>query len=251
MFSIIVCSNRPELAESARSHYERLFQGVEHEFLLIGDARSLCEGYARGFAHARGEYVVFSHDDVEFVTADAATRLARHLGEFDVVGIAGTTKLIDGMWPSAGDPYCFLLVVYPEAGDMFSVRYAGDGPLCVDGMQALDGCFFACRREVVVRTGFDAATFDGFHLYDLDFTFRAYLNGFNLAVCRDLALIHQSFGQPDEAWQRYCSRFETKHGDRLARGERRDMKVVGAMMRKEQLATICQPDVLRRSIRWG
>jgi GT2 family glycosyltransferase len=250
MFSIIVCSNRPERARASRLHYAALFRDIDHEFILIDDARSLCEGYARGFEQARGELVVLSHDDVEFVTPDAASRLARHLAEFDVVGIAGTTRLIDGMWPSAGDPYCFLLVVYPEKDGLYSVRYAGEGPLCVPGMQALDGCFVACRRDVVERTGFDATTFDGFHLYDLDFTFRAYLNGFTLAVCRDLALIHQSLGTPDGEWQRYRERFEAKHRNRLTAGEHGDMKVVGAMMSRDEVSVMCRPEVLARSIRW-
>ena len=183
MFSIIVCSNRPARASAIQSHYARLFRDHAYEFILIDDATSLCEGYARGYERSRGDFLIFSHDDIEFVTPDVASRLEGHLVQFDVVGIAGTKKLIDGVWTTTGDPYCFLLVVYPEAGNQFSVRYAGAGPLCVSNIQALDGCFLACRREVVATVGFDSSTFDGFHLYDLDFTFHAYLLGYRLAVC--------------------------------------------------------------------
>ena len=34
-------------------------------------------------------------------------------------------------------------------------------------------------------------------------------------------------------------------------GERGDMKVVGAMMSRDQVAVVCRPEVLARSIRWN
>ncbi len=42
------------------------------------------------------------------------------------------------------------------------------------GIQALDGVFMAMRRKVATSIPFDEALFDHFHLYDLDFSFRAY-----------------------------------------------------------------------------
>jgi len=107
------------------------------------------------------------------------------------------------------------------------------------------------RSARVTRGVSSRRAFDGFHLYDLDFTFRAYLNDLTLAVCRDLALIHQSLGTPDGEWQRYRERFETKPRARLTVGERGDMKVVGAMMSRDQVSAVCRPDVLSKSIRWN
>ena len=51
--------------------------------------------------------------------------------------------------------------------------YGVDGAVS-PGLQALDGMFFAARRDVLARCAFDEATFDGFHGYDIDFSFRAY-----------------------------------------------------------------------------
>ena len=248
MFSIIVCSHRPARAEFVRGHFARLFGGHAHEFILIDDARSLGEGYARGLGRAAGDRLIFSHDDVEFVTADVAERLTRHLEQFDVVGIAGTTKLIDGAWVAAGDPYCYALVIYPDGDDLFVVKCVGAGGLCVPGMQALDGCFLACRREVAEAVGFDAATFDGFHLYDLDFTFAAYLKGFRLAVCRDLALIHASRGDPGDAWRMYAERFVAKYRGRLAAGTPGRVRELRTRLSKARLATFCEPAALQATI---
>lgn len=237
MFSIIVCSHRPERASFIARHYADLFRGQAHEFILIDDAKSLCEGYARGLARSTGDRLIFSHDDIEFVLPDTAARLARNLEEFDVIGIAGTSKLIDGAWMTTGDPYAFGVVIYPRADQpgMYTVNVCGAGPLNVGGIQALDGCFIACKREVAERTGFDAATFDGFHHYDLDFTFRAHLLGYRLAVCRDIPLIHASMGNPDAVWQTYKNRFEQKHRATLARGQPAHMRTVQSLLSREKL----------------
>ena len=81
-------------------------------------------------------------------------------------------------------------------------------------MQALDGMFIAARREVVERCSFDEERFDGFHLYDLDFTFSAYLAGFDVAVFRDITMVHYTYasapGYLDE-FDRYRLRFEEKY----------------------------------------
>jgi len=78
--------------------------------------------------------------------------------------------------------------------------------------------FLAARREVLERIRFDEDTFDGWHLYDLDFTFSAHLAGFRTAVCHDLCLIHNSFGDYADAWRIYVQRFEDKYRSRLPQG---------------------------------
>jgi hypothetical protein len=248
LFSIIICSHRPVRATFIQRHYEALFREHPHEVIMIEDATSLCEGYTRGARTSTGDKLVFSHDDIEFVTPDVALRLERHLAQFDVVGIAGTTRLINGAWVSAGDPHCFAVVIYPQPDELFAVKCVGAGALCVPGMQALDGCFFACRREVAESVGFDAATFDDFHLYDLDFTYGAYLKGFRLAVCRDLALIHASTGRVDETWMKYRLRFEAKYRAQLPKGAPGKVRELRARLPRERLAGFCEPEALARMI---
>jgi GT2 family glycosyltransferase len=210
--SIVVCSI--DAAKFARvcDNYRKLFSSREPEIIGIHDARSLAEGYNRGIAKARGDVLVLSHDDIEILTSDFAERLHRHLGQFDLIGVAGTTMLVSGKWEMAGDPYAFALISapVPESGGYVTVLRGG-GPLVVPGIQALDGVFMALRRDVAVAVPFDEPMFDHFHLYDLDFSFRAYRAGYALAVCRDIALIHQSIGKFDGVWNEYRRRFEAKH----------------------------------------
>jgi hypothetical protein len=215
--SIVVCSIDAAKFARVSANYRSLFAGRPIEVVGIHDARSLAEGYTRGIAQARGARLILSHDDIEILSPDFATRLDRHLADFDLVGIAGTTRLVGGKWAAAGDPYVFTLVTSPdrEAGG-YQTMMLGGGPLVVPGIVALDGVFMAMRHEVAAAIPFDSETFDGFHLYDLDFSFRAHRAGFRLAVCRDIVLIHESTGAYDAAWDDYRRRFEAKHRDALA-----------------------------------
>lgn len=249
MISIIVCSHRPNRAAFARQHYASLFSEHEIEFILIDDARSLCEGYNRGITRSSGDVVVLSHDDVEFVLPDAAERIVSHLHDFDLIGIAGTTKVIDGGWYMAGDPYSYALVIQPD-GDGYEVQLIGSGPLTIPGVQALDGCFMACRREVAVAIGFDSYAFDGFHLYDIDFSYRAAMSGYALAVCRDLPLIHLSPGGfKDSTWEMYRRRFQAKHRATLPPDAQGKTMHIVVRADRQSLPAICNPSSISAAIK--
>ncbi len=73
---------------------------------------------------------------------------------------------------------------------------------------------------------FDAATFDGFHCYDVDFTFRAYLAGHRVAVACDIPLIHASGGSFEQSvWQRYAGGVRVrKHQGRLSPFKQRNFQ---------------------------
>ena len=216
--SVIACSIDPAKLARMKASYERALPGVANEIIAFTDARSLAEAYNRGIDRARGRILVFSHDDVEILTPDLGAALARHLAAFDLVGIAGTTRLIGGGWYFAGHPFDFMLVVspHPETGRL-TVVAEGGGPIVVPGVQALDGVFLAVRAELAHELRFDDSTFDHFHLYDLDFSFRAHLAGARLAVCRDVVLIHRSSGRFDARWDESRRRFEAKFAGKLAR----------------------------------
>jgi GT2 family glycosyltransferase len=218
-FSIIICSHRAERRQAIQAHYRQIFANESCELIMITDARSMCEGYNRGFAQATGELVIFSHDDVEFFIDDLPQRLRAHLQRVDLVGMGGTQRLTGGAWAHAGDPHTFMAVANPTSADEVKVMVTGRGPTLIEGIQAVDGCFFACKREVAKEVPFDEQTFDHFHLYDLDFSFRAHMTGFKLGVARDLAPLHLSGGTWDETWRAHRSRFEVKFAAQLALGE--------------------------------
>jgi hypothetical protein len=215
-FSVVVCSIDDAKLRGVSANYRRLLAGVSHEIVAIRDAHSLAEGYNRGIAQARGKYLILSHDDIEIFTPDFAPRLTAHLEQFDLIGIAGTTRVIGGAWFLAGHPYDYQLVTSPTGQiGWYAIIVRGSGTLVVPSIQAIDGVFMAMRAEVARAIQFDEITFDHFHLYDIDFSYRAYLGGYRLAVCRDIFLVHESLGNFNSVWEEYRKRFESKFASHL------------------------------------
>jgi GT2 family glycosyltransferase len=216
MTSIIICSVDDAKFSAVSEMYARLFGADGCQIIRIPDARSIAEGYNRGLRQCQGQHVIFSHDDIEILSPDLPAIVASRLAEFDVVGIAGTTRLVDPVWFRAGPPFIFGQVAHNRGPGVYMVDLFGAGSRVAKGIQAMDGIFLAARVDVARQIGFDQDRFDGFHLYDLDFTYRAHLAGFRLAVCCDIFVLHQSIGVYDEVWRHYAARFLQKHAGRLA-----------------------------------
>lgn len=208
-FSIVVCSIDPARLAAMQANFRSALGEREHEFIVIRDASSLSEGYERGARQARHDWIVFSHDDVELASAHPFDAMQRALERHDIVGLAGS-DLASGPAPTwAGQPHLFGTVSYPFEGRWKATVYSLDTGVR-SGMQTLDGLLFAARRSAVLEVGFDAATFDGFHFYDLDFVYRAHLAGKRIAVTTEVLAIHASEGRFDEVWRRYADRFLRK-----------------------------------------
>ena len=211
--SVIVCSVTPAKFQRVSDHYHRLLEGVPHEIIGIHDARSLCEGYNRGMRQASGDLLVFSHDDIEIHSADFADILQNRLQSHELIGVAGTTQLAGTGWIYDRWPHMHGQVGMPpdHGGTGIVVTPYHMRGSVTPGAQALDGVLFACRRELALDLAFDEATFDGWHLYDFDFSFRAWRAGRPGAVCHDILLAHASRGGFGPEWLRYADRFIAKH----------------------------------------
>ena len=215
-FSVIICSIDPWKFATCARHYESLLAGVPHEIIGIHDAKSLTEGYNRGLAQSRGDIIVFSHDDVLILDEHFAGKIIDRLTNYDILGLAGTRKLIGTAWFLAGHPFIHGVVAHAVGKRMTLTLYGVDDWPVAGGIQAIDGLLMIARRQTAVAVGFDAETFDGFHLYDLDFSFAAHLAGHKIGVCCDMPVIHASGGDFTGNWRRYAERFQEKYAGRLA-----------------------------------
>ena len=213
--SVLICSASPERSARAEAMYHRLLAQVPHEIVVIRDARSLAEGYNRALAQARHEVVLLAHDDVDILSPDFAARLLRAISRHDLVGVAGTRKLVGGAWHFAGHPHLAGQVGMPAGDGGYVVTLYEVAQRETKGLQALDGVLLAARRDTALRIGFDQATFDGWHLYDLDFSLRAAQQGLDCASCNDILVVHDSQGSYDEHWLEYSQRFLLKHQSSL------------------------------------
>jgi GT2 family glycosyltransferase len=222
MISVVVCSREMRRFERVSKSYRRAFTSERLEIIGIHDATGLAEGYNRGLARSTGDIVIFSHDDIEILPDNFEIRLQTHLRKFDLLGIAGATKLQTGQWIMAGPPHVYGQVATPNRTQRaYEVTIWNNAFRSFSGIKALDGVFLCARRHVAESVRFDQETFRGFHLYDIDFSFRAYQAGFSLAVCSDLQLLHESFGNFDERFESDQEKFVQKHAAALDQGPQR------------------------------
>lgn len=217
LISVIVCSIDERKFAATRQMYATLLADTPYELIRIADARSLSEGYNRGLAQSRGELLLFAHDDIEIVCPNLAGFLRQYLASHDLLGIAGTSRLIGQRWGDAGWPHQHGWVSHPSPkGGLELTIFRVLAPIS-ENIEGVDGLFFAVRRPVAEALLFDAQVFDGFHFYDLDFSYRAFLAGYRLAVCSELTVIHHSQGRFDARWEIYAQRFATKHQATLSK----------------------------------
>ncbi len=128
VISVIICSRDDARFDAVCAEYERVLAGGPCEIIRIPDARSLTEGYNRGFIQSRGEVVIFSHDDIRFLTANIRAELVAALDEFDMVGVAGATQLAGPTWFSCLPEYRRELVCYPPSSRSGECLCSMDGP---------------------------------------------------------------------------------------------------------------------------
>ena len=216
MISVVICSIDEAKFNACLNMYARLLDGYPFEIVHIPDARGICEGYNRGLSLSRGQLVIFSHDDITIHCPDFRTRLLGHMEHCDLLGIAGTSRLCNGNWITGGMPYIFGQVVHDRTDkDKFRTLMYAVPKRRIDGIEAVDGAIMCCRREVAEKVPFDSAGFPNYHLYDLDFSFRAHLAGYRLSVACDLDLVHSSTWRYDEAWETDAATFDRKHAGHL------------------------------------
>ena len=239
MTSFIICSIDAAKFRLISLAIAQRMAGLPHEIVGIHDARSMCEGYNRGIARATGENLVFCHDDIDLLSPDFSRRLAIGLEQYDLIGVAGTDRLIAASWASAGPPHIFGQVAHYHADPgHYLVDQYGIPRRIIPNIQAMDGLFIAARRHVLEKMRFDEDTFRDWHFYDLDFTFRAYLGGFHLAICCDIPLMHASIGKFTAQWQANAALFLKKHRANLGIGTMRQFNptTIGAADKAEALA---------------
>ena len=192
--SVVICSDDDRRFEEASQTYARLLEGGPFEMIRMSGARGMAQGFNRGLAQSTGDWVIFSQDDVEFLATDFRERLLEHMTHCDVLGVAGTRLLTAPGWRMAGPPHLYGQIASPsdDPPGEFSVTLWTVPGRWVGRMQALDGAFLCVGRDVATKIRFDQDTFQGDHLFDVDFTYRAHLQGFNLSAAMDLFPIDHS-----------------------------------------------------------
>lgn len=170
--------------------------GAHYEVIRISDAHSMAEGYNRGAASARADWLLFCHDDVAILSDNPLDALREAMDKTDLFGVCGTCRLTSANWYDSGFPYTFGAVVAPLSNRPWrrELQIFGMAPQrLVLGGEAMDGIFIGCHRSVFeALNGFDSDHFKSFMGYDIDFSFRGCQHGARVGIQTGLLLLHLS-----------------------------------------------------------
>ena len=168
---------------------------------------------------AKGDPIVFVHEDVFFMEQGWGTILKKKFGEMKnlgLIGVAGTQYLFaDKMsWTAAGRPFLRGRVVHEldSGNEFFMTAFSLDKT--DSEVVAVDGLFFSVRRELFNRIRFDETTFERFHFYDLDICMQIRMTH-RIIVTWDILVKHLSGGKPDQTWKDAGKKFLLKYHDQL------------------------------------
>jgi GT2 family glycosyltransferase len=184
-----------------------------HKLTVVdGNRYDLFAGYNAGAAQTSGDILVFIHDDVQIIgNVLSFARPIRHLTDPATGFIGGFgSKLLNerGTWWEKNQPKqqiaenCLGMVFCPSANEFSMDAAVWPGLTARFGrVLVVDGVLLMCHRRTFDRLGgFDAATYKGFHFYDVDITFRAHQLGLkNYAA--PLPMLHASLGKYGDDWE--------------------------------------------------
>ena len=221
MINTIVCSTKDSADKIHRKHIAETV-GCDYEYIRIDNAENkygLGAAYNKGVARATGDILVFLHEDVFIITPKWGQILEdkfKQDNSIGLIGVAGTQYLLkdDPFWVAAGRPFikgrvfheikkenrCILTVFSEEEVDTEVV--------------AVDGLFFAVRKQLFDTIRFDEKTFAQFHFYDLDICMQA-RKTHKIIITPDILAKHFSGGSFQEEWKMQGEKFIAKYRNEL------------------------------------
>jgi len=221
MISVVVCSRKPPEFDLHRRNVTKTAGSVPLEYVRIDNRDNrygICAAYNEGVRSSKGEIIVFMHEDVFFMEGEWGRKLVDKFVDPDLglVGVAGTQYLFadNPGWVAAGRPFIHGHVIHElDGGNDYKLTVFSWDKTDVE-VVAVDGLFFAVRREMFDTVSFDETTFDGFHFYDIDLCMQV-RRTHRCIVTWDILVKHQSGGAFDDTWKKYAFRFINKYRSEL------------------------------------
>lgn len=200
MLSLIVSSHKAHYFEQLSKNVSNTI-GIDcpYEIVEIWNPGKigLCQAYNEAAQRAKYPYLLFLHEDVEFVTLNWGKKLLTHLQcpKTGVIGLAGCSYVpnVPFAWWDNFEDTSRNIIQYDN--ERLLQSYLVSKKLL---SAVLDGVFLGCRKKIWEKYKF-SNKLQGFHGYDLDFTIRV-ANDYNNYIINDITLKHFSEGKADHNW---------------------------------------------------
>ena len=174
------------------------------------NGRSLTEVYNEILSESKSDVVVLCHDDIYFEKNGWGNYILNHFKrtEYGILGVAGSTHIPkSGMWWE--DRRRMVGIVNHEhEGKKWESKYSPSLGKEISPTIIVDGLFLVIHKQRI-KHNFDE-TVNGFHMYDVNFCFRNYLDGVKVGVMFDIRITHKSIGMTNDEWEKNRISFSEK-----------------------------------------
>ncbi len=165
--AVICCYNRQDIMDTMLDKSLKNQAGVEVERLYYQNSSdAACKCFNKAIKSTDAEYLVFVHQDIEFLTDDFLLKTVGYIKNEKraIYGLCGArasdnktlvvSNCIHGLWNK-------------KIGDIHNDK--------LEKVFGLDEIFAACHRDVFNEIQFDEENFDGWHVYLADLCVQANL----------------------------------------------------------------------------
>jgi len=164
---------------------------------------SLSEAYNIILEKSSNDIVILCHDDIYFDKKGWGNKIVKHFNknpDYGILGLAGSISMPDtGRWWDDNTKMKGI-VNHEHEGKKWESKYSNSLGNKVEEVLLVDGLFIAINKNNIVHT-FDESV-NGFHFYDIYFSFKNHLSGVKIGVMYDVRVTHLSIGQTNDEWEK-------------------------------------------------
>lgn len=235
MITVVYCTKEPN-----RKHIEHIIKtsGLHNKIEVIeilnnsdqtskwfNGGSSLTEAYNKGLKMAMYDIVVFCHDDITIETKQWGPKLLKQFErnpEFGVIGVAGSKNIpTSGKWWEDKNKM-YGRVKHTQNGKTWLSAYSDDLGQVLEEVVVVDGVFFGVDKRRI-KHGFDESI-EGFHFYDVSFSFSTFLSGVKVGVSTLIHINHHSIGMTNDAWEKNRENFAHEYAAQLPANIKRTLR---------------------------
>lgn len=178
--------------------------------------KNLSQVYNEIITESQYNIIVLCHDDIYFDTNNWANKLTKVFdknSEYGILGMAGTTHMPkSGMWWEDRTKM-YGIVNHEHDGKKWESKYSESLGNDVKEVVVVDGVFIALNKNKI-KSNFDESV-SGFHMYDINFCFKNFLEEVKIGVITNIRLTHKSIGMTNEQWETNKNLFAEKYKSSL------------------------------------
>lgn len=209
MISIIVCSRNKNISEELVNNIKRSI-GAVFEIVCIDNSEhsySMCSAYNEGVRRAKGEYLCFMHEDIEFLSKGWGRICENEFRNEDVwmLGVVGSTYFDAGTryWCYSG---C-------EVGHAWTngKKLTFNNNTETQDVVAVDGFWMMLRKETLLnKLKWDESLYQDFDMYDMDISMQVLLAGGRIRIVNGIDINHKSAGNYSPTFYANLLKFHDK-----------------------------------------